>query len=177
MDYGTIKHKNNNTQLLSQSILHQYEGGKKRSLNIILDNIYPIGSIYLSIYSTNPSEYFGGTWEQLKDRFLVGAGDVYTAGDTGGEATHDHLYRVGYRPYYGALVGNDNKAIMLYDYRNRSWNYANSDTGLPDSNSINKALSKTENNIHAAEYSVVAHSDEANNIPPYLSVYMWKRIS
>lgn len=27
MDYGTIKHKNNNAQLLSQSILHEYEGG------------------------------------------------------------------------------------------------------------------------------------------------------
>ena len=65
MDYGTIKHKNNNTQLLSQSILHQYEGGGQRSLNTILDNIYPIGSIYLSIYNTNPSEYFGGTWEQV----------------------------------------------------------------------------------------------------------------
>ena len=137
----------------------------------------PIGSIYMSVNDTNPSTYFGGTWEQLKDRFLVGAGDVYTAGDTGGEATHDHLYRVGYRPYYGSLVGNDNKAIMLYDYRNRSWNYADSDTGLPDSNSINKALTKSENNIHAAEYSVVAHTDKADNIPPYLAVYIWKRVA
>ena len=141
----------------------------------IRDLIYPIGSIYMSINDTNPSLLFGGTWEQLKDRFLVGAGDKYVAGANGGSETHDHLYRVGYRPYYGCLVGNDNKAIMLYDYRNRSWNYAASDTGLPDSNSINKALTKSENNIHAAEYSVMAHTDEANNIPPYLSVYMWKR--
>lgn len=141
----------------------------------IRDLIYPIGSIYMSINDTNPSLLFGGTWEQLKDRFLVGAGDKYVAGANGGSETHDHLHRVGYRPYYGALVGNDNKAIMLYDYRNRSWNYGASDGGLPDSDSINKALTKSENAIKPAEYSVVAHTDKADNIPPYLSVYMWKR--
>ena len=142
----------------------------------VLLKVYPVGSIYISVNNTNPGTLFGGTWVQIKSAFLVGAdGDKYVAGANGGSETHDHLYRVGYRPYYGALVGNDNKAIMLYDYRNRSWNYADSDTGLPDSNSINKALTKSENNIHAAEYSVVAHTDEANNIPPYLAVYMWKR--
>ena len=141
----------------------------------IFDLIYPVGSIYISINSVNPATLFGGTWEQLKDRFLVGAGDVYAPGDTGGEATHDHLYRVGYRPYYGALVGDDKKAIMLYDYRNRSWTAGANDTGLPDSNVINKALTKSENAINSTKYSVLAHTDKANNIPPYYAVYMWKR--
>lgn len=50
--------------------------------------IYPIGSIYMSVASTSPETLFGGTWAQLKDRFLLGAGDTYTAGDTGGNATH-----------------------------------------------------------------------------------------
>ena len=49
--------------------------------------VYPIGSIYMSVNSTNPSTLFGGTWVQLKDRFLLGAGDTYTAGDTGGAAS------------------------------------------------------------------------------------------
>ena len=38
------------------------------------DKIYPIGSIYISANSTNPHDLFGGTWEQLKDRFLLGCG-------------------------------------------------------------------------------------------------------
>ena len=49
--------------------------------------MYPVGSIYLSVNSTNPATLFGGTWVQLKDRFLLGAGSSYTNGSTGGAAT------------------------------------------------------------------------------------------
>ena len=41
----------------------------------------------MSVNSTNPKDLFGGTWEQLKDRFLLGAGSSYSAGSTGGEAS------------------------------------------------------------------------------------------
>ena len=49
---------------------------------------FPVGSIYLSVNNTNPGSVFGGTWVQIKDRFLLGAGSTYTAGKTGGSATH-----------------------------------------------------------------------------------------
>ena len=65
----------------------------------LLDIIYPVGSIYLTVNDINPQTLFGGTWEQIKDRFLIGAGDLYIAGKTGGQSLHDHLYKVGYRPY------------------------------------------------------------------------------
>lgn len=55
---------------------------------MLLDQIYPIGSIYMSVNSSNPGTLFGGTWQQLKDRFLLGAGDTYAAGAQGGEASH-----------------------------------------------------------------------------------------
>lgn len=54
----------------------------------IIDAVYPVGSIYMSVSSTSPSTLFGGTWERLQDKFLLGAGSTYTAGNTGGEATH-----------------------------------------------------------------------------------------
>ena len=41
----------------------------------ILNIIYPVGSIYMSTNSTNPSTLFGGTWKQIKDRFLLACGD------------------------------------------------------------------------------------------------------
>ena len=54
----------------------------------LINTIYPVGSIYMSVNSTNPSVLFGGTWEQIKDTFLLATGDTYANGSTGGEATH-----------------------------------------------------------------------------------------
>ena len=51
----------------------------------LLDKTYPVGSIYMSVNSTSPADLFGGTWEQIKDTFLLAAGDTYSAGSTGGE--------------------------------------------------------------------------------------------
>ena len=60
------------------------------SISAIVDMVYPIGSIYMSVVSTSPATLFGGTWEQLKDRFLLGAGDTYSAGDTAGAASKSY---------------------------------------------------------------------------------------
>lgn len=54
----------------------------------ILSSVYPVGSIYMSVAATSPATLFGGTWEQLKDRFLIGAGGSYSAGATGGATAH-----------------------------------------------------------------------------------------
>lgn len=55
----------------------------------VVDLVYPVGSIYMSASATSPAMLFNGTtWEQLKDCFLLGVGDTYTAGDTGGNASH-----------------------------------------------------------------------------------------
>ena len=51
------------------------------------DLIYPIGCIYISVTSTNPGTLFGGTWEQIQDKFLLCAGSTYSAGTTGGAST------------------------------------------------------------------------------------------
>ena len=62
---------------------------------IVGNLVYPVGSIYVSVNATNPGTIFGGTWEQIKDKFILAAGDTYKAGATGGSAdavipTHTH---------------------------------------------------------------------------------------
>lgn len=37
-------------------------------------SIYPVGAIYMSVSSTSPASLFGGTWEQIQNRFLLAAG-------------------------------------------------------------------------------------------------------
>lgn len=56
--------------------------------NRIVDLIYPVGSIYMSVNTTSPSVLFGGVWEQIQGRFLLASDTNNPVGTTGGEATH-----------------------------------------------------------------------------------------
>ena len=49
--------------------------------------LYPIGSVYISFNSADPSTLFGGTWTRLKDTFLLVNGDTYAPNTTGGSDT------------------------------------------------------------------------------------------
>ena len=55
--------------------------------NMLLNFCYPLGSLYWSSKNTNPATLFGGTWVQVKDKFVLAAGDTYKAGATGGSAS------------------------------------------------------------------------------------------
>jgi microcystin-dependent protein len=57
-------------------------------MRTIIDTIYPIGAYFWSSEDKDPSNFLGGTWEQVKDKFILAAGDSYAAGSTGGEADH-----------------------------------------------------------------------------------------
>ena len=54
--------------------------------------MYPVGSIYMSMLDVDPHELFGGTWNKIEGRYLLGSGrppfweETYAAGDTGGSS-------------------------------------------------------------------------------------------
>lgn len=54
----------------------------------VIDLVYPIGSIYMSMAETSPAVLFGGEWEAIEGRFLLASGANDAAGDTGGARTH-----------------------------------------------------------------------------------------
>ena len=124
------------------------------------DLIYPIGAIYLSVSATNPATLFGGKWEQIKDRFLLAAGDIYAIGTTGGEATHK--LTIEEMPSHKHQIKTNN------DDWNNSPNGGNYGTTHDGANSWYNTNWYTENSGGNA-----AH----NNMPPYLTVYMWKRVA
>lgn len=130
-------------------------------MSTILDLVYPIGSIYISVVSTPPGDRFGGTWVQIKDRFLLASGTTYKAGTTGGEATHTltnsempaHAHEM-----YSANGGGDS-----------TWN-PNAGTYLVDSVTSDKTTWYAQLGMNNA-----GGSGAHNNMPPYLVVYVWKR--
>ena len=135
----------------------------------VIGMIYPVGSIYMSVNATSPASLFGGTWEQLKDRFLLAAGDTYTAGATGGEATHtltiDEMpaHRHSSDSY---MNGYANSGISGQDEYCTWVNY-----GTPNNND------PTYGESGPTRTSWVGRSQPHNNMPPYLAVYAWKRIA
>lgn len=130
---------------------------------------YPINSIYLSTSSTSPSSLFGGTWEQIKDVFLLAAGDTYTAGSTGGEATHTLTVAEMPAHSHTLSVNDDNNPDLKITYY-ASW-ASGSLTGTP------LAATSLGNGAFYIYANTVGGSAAHNNMPPYLTVYMWKRIA
>ena len=85
-DQFNLDHWNQNTEKLDEK-LKSIDDLTNDDLKISLLNfIYPVGSLYWSSKSTNPATLFGGTWKQIKDCFILAAGDTYSNGATGGNA-------------------------------------------------------------------------------------------
>jgi len=124
-----------------------------------IDLVYPVGSIYLSTSSTNPGSLFTGTtWVQIKDKFLLSAGDTYTAGDTGGEATH-------------TLTIDE---IPSHNHDSRvQWNNSTGHAApfIEQWNNNGNACVDNQNGLDGYRGGGQAH----NNMPPYIVVYMWQR--
>lgn len=120
-----------------------------------IDMVYPVGSIYMSVNSANPSTLFTGTtWEQIKDTFLLSAGDTYSGGATGGEATH---------------------TLTVDEIPEHSHSYTRYNTKLSGTaaGSVGDPWSGNTTTTSGNAGGGNAH----NNMPPYLVVWMWKRVS
>ena len=154
----------------------QNEETKKISVETLgsqlVELIYPVGSIYMSVNNTSPATLFGGTWEQIKGRFLLGTGGVEAnttdfwgvvhenevncpPGERGGEAWHGLTINE-MPPHFhscSTYAGNN--------VDGKQWSFK----------SINNS---SEGGISTDS---VGGGQPHNNMPPYLAVYMWKRIA
>lgn len=134
---------------------------------------HPIGSIYLSMNGTNPKTFLGfGTWKLIsQNRMLIGGGDKYIVGSTGGAenvtlsakqvpkvegqigihggttATNIHTTQ----GCFSAGITNTNK-------------YINTGTGTTGANSIGQI-----------RFSNGGNGEAHNNMPPYFAIYIWRR--
>ena len=137
-----------------------------------LDKFHPIGSIYCSEDPTEPETLFGGTWERIKDRFLLAAGSSYKAGDTGGEATHKLSrneipnYRIGFMPAAVPSIHGE-------------WNNGGIAGAGMSSSGKTDVVNDTDFGLSDTQYGWDLYTDGGdeshNNMPPYLAVYVWKR--
>lgn len=136
---------------------------EKLSQNALL-RIYPVGSVYLSVLETSPAELFGGTWERLENRFLLGAGSGYGAGSTGGEAAH-------------TLTAEEMPSHNHIDHKSARLAVWDSDAGITNVAKGSYGDSLLQFLSYGIGLNVAGGDQPHNNMPPYLAVYMWKRIA
>lgn len=124
----------------------------------IIDIIYPVGSIYMSINSVSPATFLGGTWAAVEDTFLLGASNTYAAGSTGGEVAHT-------------------LTVQEMPSHTHSWNgYRSMDHDAGDA--VRQAISAQRFNNDPTQSGTINNTGGGqahNNMPPYLAVYIWKR--
>lgn len=135
--------------------------GADGEAHTLLELTYPVGAIYISTVETSPASLFGGTWERIKDKFLLAAGDSYAAGDSGGEATH-------------TLTVDEMPSHRHILYRPR---WYNSDAPSYSTSIYGYTSGTTSTYYNDKNIEATGGDKEHNNMPPYLAVYVWKRIA
>ena len=171
---------------VSSNYYNKAEVDSKTSVQAIVDIVYPIGSIYISINQINPATIFGGEWVQIKDRFLLASGDTYDIGDIDGEATH--TLTVDEMPSHTHVQNEHNHSQNSHSHRlnNSAIVYNSSVSGQIPNGTAKKYTTNSGNDVGTDGKTATNNPATAtnqntggglahNNMPPYLAVNIWQR--
>lgn len=148
----------------------------------IFDMVYPVGSIYMSVSSVNPSTMFGGTWVSWgSGRMPVGVNTSDTsfnsAEKVGGNKQHRHSFRIGMHWYYGAAcgegAGDGTGAYRFSDGKYDGWARELESKAVVVNNAAYNNQSSTETTANG-KWSYGDTTNESS-LQPYITCYMWKR--
>lgn len=141
------------------------------STNQTLDDVlYPVGFIYQSTSSTSPASLFGGDWEKIEGRFLIGSSSSYSVTSTGGEASH--ALRANEIPNHTHTIAVDNgpggSPYTSYTYEIVTESVQWCGPGTSYNTSVSTGLSAEMRNPEDGPYAL-------SLIPPYYAVNIWRR--
>lgn len=165
----------------------------------LLDIVYPVGSIYITVNSISPADNVGGTWEKIENMFLKGASSTQNPSDIGGSENHYHKVMMAYPEYYGwgNIAGTKEKGYLpssgIVDVAQKLKGYSfTGDSGrtiwLEPLKPLHRGSSGAANytspsmkQSNALEVqNTYVNTQEGttsidSNLPPYYVVYMYKR--
>lgn len=148
----------------------------------VLQLIYPVGSVYQTTdQNFDPAVVWGGAWERIKGRVLVGVDDgdpdFSKAGKTGGKKAHNHQYGIRYAVNYAKISGEDSPAAD-----SGSLTVINMDDGSEGTRSTlptgryNFGPSSDQMQVtESGGKKITAKTTTESVLPPYYTVYIWRR--
>lgn len=124
----------------------------------ILNLVYPVGSIYMSVNSTSPAVLFGGSWTQLTNTFLYASTTADTSATT-------------------ATAGEANHTLTTNEMPSHSHTFMRPPFGWNEYQDGGDIISGTvaKKYVDQLATSSIGGGAAHNNMPPYMKVYMWKR--
>lgn len=156
---------------------------------------FPVGSIFLSIVSTNPATLLGyGTWSQIAGgRFLIGQTGGAQPRDTGGATTHGHVVtqpnahpagtHVVQHTY--SVTGSNTVATSGTNFTRGSGTQATLTVPNPAGSvaspltSSNPSATLTHSVTPPGDHAAASHSGTAvadgSTLPPYFTCFIWER--
>ena len=172
------------TRLLSLGIFSKLMNCVEKKIKLLA---YPVGSIYMSMNSTNPETLFGGKWEAIaQGRCLIGAGTgtdsrkeskTFAAGDTGGEYNHQLTV--------GELAAHKHESAESGGQHSHNYDkpisgslmelYRGTDANRTHERFSAVATSGSGAHSHSISMSEVGNNTPHNNMQPYTSCYIWRR--
>ncbi len=186
----SVKPKKNTVVLRDDNgKVNDFEAFKKE----LLLAAHPVGSLYWSSKPTDPARLFGGTWVQIKDKFILAAGETYTAGDEGGSAlvaltvanlpshshtgpSHTHSFSATNRHRH--TIGNEDAGcraggLMSGPGRIMRREGGNDSVWATDHTTI--TISGTTGAGGTQSTGSTGGGAGHNNMPPYVVKYCWER--
>lgn len=126
--------------------------------------VHPVGSIFLSTSDIEPAGLYGGTWERIEERFIMGASDTYPAGSTGGSATHSQTAREVARHCHG--IGNNYEGTILTVPQ---WSFYVTSTL--------QVFDQEGYECYGMSTLDVGDGAPMDILNPYYSAYIWRRVA
>lgn len=176
-----------NTAALSTGNLLKWDGEK-----VVSTEMWPVGSVYISVSNVNPSTLFGGTWVSFASgRTLVGVDTAQTEFNavqkTGGNKTvtltKDQLPSLSPRIQLGGSAKGDSDGFIWGDYLPNSPEKTPTNVWFPKNDNVggdDGALHRIWNSEGIRRSSPVrtetfGNNEAHNNLQPYITVYFWQR--
>lgn len=142
--------------------------------------IYPVGAVYQTSSDINPANIWGGRWEELTNRFLVGAGSTYAYNSTGGTASKvvvSHSHSLSHSHTQSSYSSNHRHSFYTS-------NNAGSGSSARPATGGSTYYSSYVNPSHAHTFNFSSGSCAAGsstgsitNLPPYETYHIWIRIA
>ena len=132
---------------------------------------HDVGSFYVSDNPTSPAQKYGGTWERIEGKFIMGASDAYPAGSTGGSATHAQTKEELY-PHSHRLMQSGENAKMNTASMGRSGSVTSDHDEYAAFGDRVQLF-----NLYSFTIETVGGGQPMDILNPYYSMYIWRRVA